>query len=58
MAALRGASQKSPDELAAFRARFDAVRTMVEGRDLLEALAIGNALKPELVAFEARLRDG
>jgi hypothetical protein len=57
MAALRGASEKSADELAAFRTRFDAVRTMVEGRDLLEALAIGNTLKPELVAFEERFRD-
>jgi hypothetical protein len=55
MAARRGAKD-SPDELAAFQARFDAIRAMVEARDLLEALAIGMALKPELVAFEQRFR--
>jgi hypothetical protein len=57
MAELRGAKEKAADELAALQTRFDAVSAMVEKRDLLEALAVGTALKPDLVALEARLRS-
>jgi hypothetical protein len=57
MAELRGAKERAPDELAALQTRFDAVSSMVEERDLLEALAVGTALKPDLVVFEARLRS-
>ena len=56
MAALRGAKERAPEELAALQTRFDAVSAMVEKRDLLEALAVGAALKPDLVALETRLR--
>ncbi len=56
MAAHRGAAAEAPLELASFQSRYGEVRTMVEERDLLDALAAGAALKPELVAFEARFR--
>ncbi len=58
MAALRGAKEARTAELAALQARFDAVRAMVERRDLLEALAVGTALKPELLTFEQEFRVG
>ncbi len=56
MAGARGAKDKAGAELAALQTRVDAVLAMVDRRDLLEALAVGTALKPELVAFEKRFR--
>lgn len=56
MAADRGALEEAPTELAAFRSRYEAIRAMVEERDLLDALAAGTALKPELLSFEERFR--
>jgi len=56
MAADRGAEEEAPAELAALRARYEEVRAMAEERDLLDALADGTALKPELLAFEERFR--
>ncbi len=56
MAGERGAKEQAAAELSAFQSRFEAVRAMVEARDLLEALAVGTALKPELVEFEARFQ--
>jgi hypothetical protein len=57
MAADRGAEEEAPAELSALRARFEEIRAMVAERDLLDALAAGTALKPELVAFESRFRE-
>ena len=56
MAADRGAREQASAELDALRARYGAIRTMVDERDLLDALAAGTALKPELLAFEERFR--
>jgi len=56
MAAYRGATAQAPTELSAFQSRYEAIRAMVKERDLLDALAAGTALKPELVAFEKRFR--
>jgi hypothetical protein len=56
MAADRGAREEAPAELEALRSRYRAIRTMVDERDLLDALAAGTALKPELLAFEERFR--
>jgi len=56
MAAYRGATAEAPTELSAFQSRYEAIRAMVKERDLLDALAAGTALKPELVAFEKRFR--
>ncbi len=56
MAADRGAREQAPAELSAFLPRYEAIRAMVKERDLLDALAAGRALKPELVAFEKRFR--
>ncbi len=56
MAADRGAEEEAPAELSALRARYEEVRAMAEERDLLDALADGMALKPELLAFEGRFR--
>jgi hypothetical protein len=52
----RGASETASQELASLRSRYEGVRRLFEERDLFEALAAGTALKPELVAFEARFR--
>lgn len=57
MAADRGATEGAADELAAFQSRYEAIRAMVDDRDLLNALAAGTALKPELLAFEERFRE-
>jgi len=56
MAGDRGAMVEAAAELAAFQSRYEAIRAMVEERDLLAALAAGTALKPELVTFEERFR--
>jgi len=56
MAADRGAAEEAPAELSALQSRYQAIRAMVEERDLLDALAAGTALKPELLAFEERFR--
>jgi hypothetical protein len=56
IAADRGASETAPQELATLRARYEGVRRLREERELFEALEAGTALKPELVAFEARFR--
>lgn len=55
MAELCGAKERAPVELALFRTRFDAIRAMVEGRDLPDR--VGTELKPDLVVFEARFRE-
>jgi len=55
MAANRGA-EEAPAELSAYQFRYKVIRAMVEERDLPDALAAGTALKPELLAFEKRLR--
>lgn len=52
----RGAAAEAPAELGAFQARYEAIRLMVEERDLVDALAAASALKPELLAFEERFR--
>ena len=57
MAADRGAREEAPSELSAFQSRYDAVRAMVKERDLLDALAAGAALKPELLLLEERFRQ-
>jgi hypothetical protein len=54
MAAHRGGES---EDLSALRARYDAIRMLVEKRALHDALAAGMALKPELLAYEARLRE-
>ena len=56
MAAYRGAATEAPAELSAFQSRYEVIRAMVKERDLLDALAAGTALKPELLAFEERFR--
>ncbi len=56
MAADRGAEEEAPTELSAFQSRYQAIRAMVQERDLLDALAAGTAFKPELLAFEERFR--
>jgi len=56
MAAHRGAAEEAPAELSALQTRHEAIRAMVEASDLLDALAAGMALKPELLAFEERFR--
>jgi len=56
MAADRGAREEAPSELSAFQSRYEAIRAMVKERDLLDALAAGAALKPELLEFEERFR--
>jgi len=56
MAGDRGAAEEAPAELSAFRSRYEAIRAMVDEHDLLDALAAGMALKPELLAFEERFR--
>jgi hypothetical protein len=56
IAADRGASETAPQELASLRSRYEGVRRLREQRELFEALAAATALKPELVAFEARFR--
>ena len=56
MAADRGATEEAATELSAFQSRYEAIRAMVKERDLLDALAAGSALKPELLAFEERFR--
>ena len=56
MAADRGATEEAPTELSAFHSRCEAIRAMVKDRDLLDALAAGTALKPELLSFEERFR--
>jgi hypothetical protein len=54
IAATRGASEKAPLELAGLRARYESVRDLAMGPDLLEALDQGSALRPELLKFEER----
>ncbi len=54
MAEHRGAAEEAPAELSALQSRYEAIRAMVEARDLIDALAAGMALKPELLAFEER----
>ncbi|HEY7699697.1 MAG TPA: hypothetical protein VIE88_14840 [Vicinamibacteria bacterium] len=56
IAGYRGARVGAADDLARFQARYDAIRAMVQERDLLDALAAASALKPELLAFEERFR--
>lgn len=56
MAEYRGATEEAPAELSAFQSRYQAIRAMVKERDLLDALAAGTALKPELLSFEERFR--
>jgi hypothetical protein len=56
IAAARGASETASQELAQLRLRYEGVRRLREERDLFEALEAGTALKPELMAFEARFR--
>jgi hypothetical protein len=56
MAASRGAEEEAPAEFSALRSRYEEVRAMAEERDLLDALADGTALKPDLLAFEERSR--
>jgi len=56
MVADRGAEEEAPAELSALRSRYEEVRAMAAERDLLDALADGMALKPELLAFEGRFR--
>ena len=56
MAATRGAEEQAPAELSALRSRYEEVRAMAEERDLLDALADGTTLKPELLAFEEKFR--
>jgi hypothetical protein len=56
MAARRDGRHEARKELEPFQIRFDAIRAMIAGRDLLDALAVGTALKPELVELEKRFR--
>ena len=44
------------DEVESFRERYDAIRAVAEGGDLLTALDLGRQLKPEVLAFEQRFR--
>jgi hypothetical protein len=53
----RGAASAAPDELSAFAERYEAIRAIAEGGDLLTALEQGRQLEPELLAFEQRFRD-
>ena len=50
----RGAPE---DELAAYDARYQAIKAIADDGDLLTALDQGLQLKPELLAFETRFRN-
>jgi hypothetical protein len=56
MAAGRGAREKAPRELEAFRLRFESFSKRRNEGDFLGALEEGSALKPDLLAFERGLR--
>jgi Domain of unknown function (DUF4398) len=56
IAVARGADGKAPSELAGLRARYESVRDLAMGSDLLEAMEAGRALRPEVLAFEERFR--
>ena len=57
IARYRGAGSAAPSELETFAERYRAVKSTIDGGDLLTALEQARQLKPELLAFEQRFRD-